>query len=116
MAPDLAVYVPKINQPEVFTRDLDECRGYALDPKAKTGLDAGKLTEKGLEGGASNASGAALKLLVPALGALGGLTTEMLSELGISTGRPKAIFVKCLDILTRDDHSALVLEPNPMVQ
>jgi hypothetical protein len=114
--PTMAVFTPEVYDKYAYTVDLDTCRQYALDPSAQRGFSYKAIGKSGIQGGASNLSGAAVSLLVPALGALGGVTTEALEEFGLTDTRQRAIFVKCLDKKTEMDHSALVLEPNPTVQ
>lgn len=100
-----------VHDAKQWAADLDWCRGKALAYPNR--FSAAKIGEQAGKGGASNLAGAAVNPLVPALGALGGATSEGLEELGLTDIAQQRVFVKCLDKVTDKDNSALVLEPTP---
>jgi hypothetical protein len=109
-SPTEAPYAVEIQDRNAFTADLAACTTYAEN--YHPGFDASAVGEAALKGAASNASGAAVNVLVPALGGLGAATTETLNRLDIFTGAKRAVFVRCMSLKTQRDGSALVLEPN----
>lgn len=108
-SPTIAPYAVEVTDQAQYATDLTACTGYA---KAyHKGLSLSAIGESGIKGAASNASSAAVNVLIPVLGAAGNATTELLNELDLLSTQQRAVFVKCMDKKTERDRSALVLEP-----
>lgn len=75
-------------------------------------LDPGEIASAAAQGGARNASGAALNPLVPVLGAAGGATSELFSELGILNDDQRKVFLRCLDHRGERSGKYSVMDPN----
>jgi hypothetical protein len=109
-SPTIEPYAVEVTDKAQYTADLVACARYAQAYSKPLSLSA--IGESGIKGAASNASSAAVNVLVPVLGAAGNATTELLNELDLLSTQQRAVFVKCWDKKTERDRSALVLEPN----
>lgn len=103
-------YVREVTDRDRYAADADLCRQYALDYKPGLSLEA--VGSGAMRGAAANAAGGALEPLVPAVGALGGATGEVISGLDLLSADAKKVFVICLRSKTEKDGSALVLDPH----
>lgn len=104
-------YTVEIASPQVYAADEVSCLGYAQ--AYKPGFDFGGIGSAAIKGGAQNApAGVVGGPLIPAIGALGAVTTEALNDLDLLSIDKRRVFVICLREKTRRDGSALVLDPN----
>lgn len=103
-------YVQDIVQPAELIKDEIACRDYAL--AYATPIDLSAIFTSAAQGGANNASGAAINPLVPVLGAAGGATSAALSQLGILNNDQKRIFLRCLEHRGERSRAYNVMDPN----
>lgn len=93
-----------------YLTDLNTCRAKTRDWHHR--LSARSIAMQGARGGASNAAGAALNPLVPALGALGSATDETLRGLGATSAEKIIILSKCMRALGQRSGAYDVIDPN----
>lgn len=104
-------YAVEIASPAVYAADKASCLTYAQG--YSPGLDFSGLGSAAIKGGAQNApAGVVGGPLIPAVGALGSATTQVLNDLDLLSTDKKRVFVICLREKTRRDRAALVLDPN----
>lgn len=103
-------YVGDIENQAILDKDEADCASYA---KAySTPLDVDAISSAAVQGGARNASGAALNALVPVLGAAGGASSELLSEVGLLNDDKRKVFLRCLDHRGVKSGAYNVMDPN----
>lgn len=107
---DYLPYVEDVANPSELFKDEVECNRYAVAYKTPFDLEA--IATGAAQGGANNASGAAINPLVPLLGAAGGATSAALSQLGILNNDQRRVFLKCLEHRGERSHAYNVMDPN----
>lgn len=108
--PDAPIYSVEVTDQKQYDADLTICASYANGYHKALSISA--IGQSAIKGAASNASSAVLSPLVPAAGAAGNATTELLNELDLLNTQQRGVFLKCMDKKSERDRSALVLEPN----
>lgn len=103
-------YIQDITDHAALAEDEIACRDYAL--AYHTPIDLNSILTSAAQGGARNASGAALNPLVPILGAAGGATSEVLSQLGVLNNDQLRVFLRCLEHRGERSHAYNVMDPN----
>lgn len=110
-SPTEAPYAVNVTDQKAFTADKAQCAEFAKAYHAP--LSWASIGEAFVKGAASNSASGAISILVPVIGGAGQATTTALDELDVLTGSQRQVFLKCMDLTTQRDRSALVLEPNP---
>lgn len=107
---DYRPYVVDVVDPATLARDERECLAAAEAYSAP--LSIGAIANGAAQGASNNASGAALNPLVPVLGAAGGATSVLLSEIGLLNNDQRRVFLLCLSHRGERSRAYDVIDPN----
>lgn len=103
-------YIQDITDQTVLARDEVACRDYAL--AYHTPVDLNSILTGAAQGGARNVASAAINPIIPVLGAAGGATSEILSQLGVLNNDQLRVFLRCLEHRGERSRAYSVMDPN----
>ena len=103
-------FVADVSQPSVLLADESHCLRIAQSYSAP--LSIGTIGTAAVEGAGNNLAGAALNPLVPVLGAAGGASSALFTDLDLLSTGQRRVFLRCLDKRSELTHAYVVLDPN----
>lgn len=103
-------YVQDIIDPAALASDELACRDYAL--AYQTPLNLNSILTGAAQGGTKNVASAAINPIIPVLGAVGGGTSELLSQLGVLNDDQRRVFLRCLEHRGERSRAYNVMDPN----
>lgn len=106
-------YAVEITDQKAYSNDLWHCREYALNYLNKrSSVSPSQVAQEGLRTGMSDLGYSAISPTAPALGALGGASSEVLSELGLNSVDARRIISKCMTLKGQKSNNYLSIDPN----
>ena len=108
----IAAYQPFaiISDPIKFEADRKMCAAKAVT--LSRSISVGGAAVATINGGLSNATGAAVNPITPAIGAVAAGTSNILTGIGLSTPQQIRSMLLCVTEMTRRDFSGIVADPN----
>lgn len=103
-------FVIDITDAGALTKDQNDC--LAIAQTYRSPISIGSIGTAAVEGGGNNLAGGALNPLVPALGAAGGASAELLKDIDLLGSQQRRVFLLCLDHRGERSHAYSVVDPN----
>jgi hypothetical protein len=106
-------FTPVINNHEAFDNDLIICRGYSQEYlSGRASVEPSQVLQEGVRAGFGDLGYSAISPTAPALGALGGASGEIISELGLNSLEAKKIVSWCMHDRGQILNNYSVYDPN----
>lgn len=106
-------FVVEVTDQIALQNDIQTCHEYAKAYlSGKSTLDASQIAQEGATKGFSDLGYSAVSPFAPALGALGGASGEIVSELGLDSAEAKKIITVCLHDKGQQSNSYHIYDPH----